>query len=41
MRGCLPIVKALVKKGANINSKDFDQNTPLHFASENGQIETV
>jgi ankyrin repeat protein len=29
-------VRALVTKGANKNAKDFDENTPLHHASEFG-----
>ena len=41
MRGAIDIVKTLVYTKANPNAQDFDQNTPLHFASENGKIETI
>jgi len=30
----MPIVRTLVSKGASKNAKDFDENTPLHYASE-------
>jgi ankyrin repeat protein len=31
----------LINAGANPNCKDFDENTPLHYASEFGNIETM
>ena len=37
----MPIVRALVSKGANKNAKDFDENTPLHYASEFGHFEVI
>ena len=41
IRGNLPIVRALIKAGANKNAKDFDENTPLHLASEFGHFECI
>jgi ankyrin repeat protein len=34
----LPEVRRLVSVGANVNTKDEDGETPLHFASWNGQV---
>ncbi|MEI0581128.1 ankyrin repeat domain-containing protein [Brachyspira pilosicoli] len=39
--GDLKKVKALLKSGININSKDFSNKTPLMYAAEDGAIETV
>jgi ankyrin repeat protein len=35
------IIKQLVQKGADINAKDYESNTPLHFACMYGHIEAV
>ena len=35
------IIKQLVEKGANVNAKDYENTTPLHFASMYGHVETV
>jgi ankyrin repeat protein len=37
----MSIVRALVEKGAKKNSKDFDENTALHYASEFGHFEVI
>jgi ankyrin repeat protein len=37
IKGQLEIGKELVLKGADPNSRDFDESTPLHYASSNGQ----
>jgi ankyrin repeat protein len=37
----MPIVRTLVSKGASKNAKDFDENTPLHYASEFGHHEVI
>ncbi len=41
IRGHISIVRALIDKRANKNSKDFDENTPLHYASEFGHFEVI
>jgi ankyrin repeat protein len=41
IRGYTSIVRALIAAGANKNVKDFDENTPLHYASEYGHFETI
>jgi ankyrin repeat protein len=41
IRGHMSIVRMLVSKGANKNAKDFDENTPLHHASEFGHFEVI
>lgn len=41
IRGYLPIVRALISAGAEKNVKDFDENTPLHYASEFGHFECI
>jgi ankyrin repeat protein len=38
IKGHLEIGKLLIKYGADPNFKDFDESTPLHCASESGQI---
>ncbi|OQS06596.1 hypothetical protein THRCLA_01372 [Thraustotheca clavata] len=40
-RGYTSTVKTLLEQGANINCKDNDSNTPLHFAASKGQGATV
>jgi hypothetical protein len=40
--GHLPVVKALIKAGANPNSKDLNHgNTPLHHAAQNGRLHVI
>ena len=39
--GNLEMVKALIKNGADVNSRDSSQNTPLHLACENGNLKMV
>lgn len=41
IRGNLAIMRALIEKGAEKNVKDFDENTPLHYASEFGHFECI
>ena len=41
IRGHTSIVRALINAGAIINVRDFDENTPLHYASEYGHIECI
>lgn len=41
IRGNTNIVRALVQAGADKNSKDFDENTPMHHASEFGHFESI
>ena len=35
------IIKQLVEKGADVNAKDYESNTPLHFACMYGHVEAV
>ena len=35
------IVKLLLAHGADINSRDFDESTPLHVASQYGSLNTL
>ena len=37
----LPIVEYLISKGANIEAKDNDDQTPLHWASKHGNTNVV
>jgi hypothetical protein len=40
--GHLPVVKALIKSGANPNSKDLNHgNTPMHHAAQNGRLDVI
>ena len=39
--GFLEIINILVKNGCNVNMKDQDGKTPLHYASELGQDDTL
>ncbi|MFN9905317.1 MAG: ankyrin repeat domain-containing protein [bacterium] len=41
IRGHTPIARDLISKGSNKNIKDFDGNTPLHYASEFGHFEII
>lgn len=41
IRGNTAIVRALVAHKFNVNAKDADENTPLHYASEFGHFETI
>lgn len=41
IRGNTNIVRLLVDSGVDKNCKDFDENTPLHHASEFGHFETI
>ena len=41
LRGNLQVVQYLVEKGANIEAKDWDKNTPLHLASYRGNTDVV
>lgn len=34
-------MRTLVTRGANKNVRDFDENTPLHYASEFGHFEVI
>lgn len=40
-QGCLPLVKELLKRGADINSPDHYGGTPLTSAASAGQLEVV
>jgi ankyrin repeat protein len=35
------IIKQLAQKGADVNAKDYESNTPLHFACMYGHVEAV
>jgi len=35
------VVNFLIKNGANINAKTMSYSNPLHFASQNGNLEIV
>lgn len=39
--GEIECAKLLINKGANINLKDHNSNTPLHYAAGYGQAESV
>ena len=39
--GSLSVVQYLIEKGANIEARDKDQKTPLHFASNEGKTDVV
>lgn len=41
IRGYTNIARLLIGVGADRNTKDFDENTPLHFASEFGHFECI
>ena len=41
IRGHTNIVRALINAGVNRNLRDFDENTPLHYASEYGHFECI
>lgn len=41
IRGHTNIVRILIDHGADKNCKDFDENTPLHHASEFGHFECI
>jgi ankyrin repeat protein len=41
IRGHTNIARILVNAGADRNVKDFDDNTPLHYASEYGHFECI
>lgn len=41
IRGYTKIVRLLVSNGANVNVKDNDENTPLHYSSEFGHFECI
>ena len=41
IRGHTSIVRALINAGANKNIRDFDENAPLHYASEYGHFECI
>jgi len=41
IRGQTGIVRYLIQCGVDKNSKDFDENTPLHNASEFGHFECI
>lgn len=39
--GEIECAKLLIDAGANVNLKDANQNTPLHYAAGYGQAESV
>lgn len=41
IRGHTEIVRILVNHGTDKNAKDFDENTPLHYASEFGHFQSI
>lgn len=41
IRGHTKIVRLLINNGSDKNAKDFDENTPLHYASEFGHFECI
>ena len=41
LRGHSEVVRMLMSKGANPNSLDLEQCTPLHYVSENGFLEVL
>ena len=40
-KGNLPLVQYLIEKGADIEVKDYFENTPLHCASSHGYTDIV
>ena len=41
IRGHTNIVRSLIASGSDKNAKDFDENTPMHYASEFGHFECI
>jgi uncharacterized protein len=41
IRGNIAILRLLANAGSNKDQKDFDENTPLHHASEFGHFECI
>ena len=41
IRGHVGIIRVLVDAGAKKDARDFDENTPLHYASEYGNFESI
>ena len=41
IRGYTSIVRMMIQFGADKNCKDFDENSPLHNASEFGHFECI
>ena len=41
IRGHTTIARLLIDNGADPDCKDFDENTPLHYASEFGNFECI
>jgi len=39
--GHLDVIDLLIKHGADVNSKDCNNNTHLHFAALNGHLHVV
>ena len=41
IRGNIAIMRLLIKAGCDKNIKDFDENTPLHYTSEYGNVDCI
>ena len=40
MEGYINICKLLIDNGANLEQSSADDHTPLHYAAENGHLDT-
>ena len=41
MKGDLEVVRFLIVKGADVNAKDDEDHTPLHWSAREGHLEVV
>jgi ankyrin repeat protein len=39
--GCAKIVRFLIKKGVDVNARDWEEKTPVHFAAAEGHVAAI